>query len=50
MCQEASEKTVGQNHRKSGMENEVEEINGMVGLMRKWATREDEKQQKKENK
>lgn len=30
--------------RKTGMENEVEEISGMVGVMRKWVTREDEEQ------
>lgn len=50
VCQEASEKTTGKKHRKSGMENEVEEISGIVGVMRKWATTEDEEQQEKENK
>lgn len=32
------------------MENEVGEISGMVGVMRKWVTTEDEEQQEKENK
>lgn len=32
------------------MENEVGEISGMVGVMRKCVTTEDEEQQEKENK
>lgn len=32
------------------MEDEVKEISSMVGVMRKWATTEDEEQQEKENK
>lgn len=35
--------------RKSGMENEMEGISGMVGVMRKWATTEDEEQKEREN-
>lgn len=42
-------KQLGTKHRKSGMENEVEEISGLVGVMRKWATAVDEEQQEKEN-
>lgn len=37
-------------NRKSGMENEMEGISGMVGVMRKWATTEDEEQKERENK
>lgn len=43
-------KQLGKKHRKIGMEDEVKEISSMVGVMRKWATREDEEQQEKENK
>lgn len=42
-------KELGKN-RKIGMEDEVKEISSMVGVMRKWATTEDEEQQEKENK